>query len=127
MSWLKKIISHPITSFLIISFIYLSPNLISPHFSYIDDGQSLLNSKTALESSDPSVWKSILFESDMGRIRPFYQLYFIVIYLISGVNPLVFWLGQTIIIFLTLWGAWLFLISFSKIKKGLSFILLSLL
>jgi len=126
MNWLKKIFSQPTTWFLIISIVYLSPNLLSPHFSYIDDGQSLLSAKTVFESNGFNTWKNTLFESSLGRIRPFYQLYFIALYLIAGVNPFVFWLGQTIVLFLTLWGAWLFLTSFSEIKKRSSFILLSL-
>ena len=126
MSWLKKFFSKPIVWFLIISFFYLSPNLLSPHFSYIDDGQSLLNAKTALASNNLNLWKNILFESNIGRIRPFYQLYFIVLYLIGGVNPLVFWLGQMTILAFTLYGIWIFLTSFTELKKKLSFILLTL-
>lgn len=114
---LKKIFLNPYFWIIILVLLYMSPSLLSPHFSYIDDGQSILNAKTIVESSNPDTWKNKFFESNIGRLRPAYQLYFVILYLIGGVNPLVFWIGQTLTILGTMVGIWKFFENSKNVNK----------
>ena len=63
-----------------------------------------MTAKTILRSTDWRVWQSQLFEPEIGRMRPAYYLYFVVVYLVFGPLALGFWLAQAVVVLLTLIG-----------------------
>lgn len=125
-NFFKKVFLNPYFWITFAIFLYMSPALLKPHFSYIDDGQSLMTAKKALESNNFIVWKDSLFESSLGRLRPSYHLYLIFLYLVAGVNPFIFWLGQTLVILGTVIGLWKFFEDSKFINKKLLSFLISI-
>jgi hypothetical protein len=85
------------------AFLYLSPFLLHPAFNVIDDGASLLVAKKLLSDVSVQNWSNLLIETSQGRLRPLYHIYFLVIYFLSGINPLGFWVAQAFMLGATLW------------------------
>lgn len=109
--------------FLVASVIYFWPFLTYPAFNLIDDGVSLRVSKEILSGNLGS-----LIETRAGRLRPVYWLYFVLVYLVSGTNPLGYWMGQTLVFALTLFSVWYLLrIKTNKWISYISSFILSLL
>lgn len=108
--------------FLFISLFIFWQFLLSPPFSLADDGYSLTLGKQLFSDISISNWKNTLFEFDIGRFRPVYLLYFSIIFLFFGSNPIGLWLGQTVVLWLTL--VFLYkLINLLTKNKQLSFVL----
>ncbi len=76
---------------------YILPLIVFPGFSVIDDGWNLQIAHT-LTKTPITDWSRILVETAIGRLRPFHYLYFYLVYLIAGANPLLYWLGQWLVI-----------------------------
>lgn len=87
--------------FLLSSVIYFWPFLQFPAFNLIDDGTSIKVSKEFISGNF-----EYLIESQNGRVRPLYWMYFTTIYFFSGINPLGFWISQTLVFSLTLFSIW---------------------
>ena len=98
--------------FLAVSSIYFWPFLRNPAFNLIDDGMSLQVSKKIISGDF-----SNFIEINSGRVRPLYWIYFSLIYIVSGINPLGFWIGQTIVVSATLFSLWYLLTSNVSIKS----------
>lgn len=101
---INKILSSPffwLLLFLLSSIIYFWPFLVHPAFNLIDDGVSLRVSNELLSGNFSS-----LVETGAGRLRPIYWIYFSFIYLISGTNPIGYWLAQAFVFSLTLFSIW---------------------
>lgn len=108
--------------FLFISLFIFWQFLLSPPFSLADDGYSLTLGKKLISDFSFSNWKNTLFEFDIGRFRPVYLMYFSVVYFFFGSDPIGLWLGQTIVLWLTL--VFLYkLINFLTKNETLAFIL----
>lgn len=76
----------------VLSFAIMMPRLISPQFGLFDDPNSL------------TIWKQIsqgewnwLSEVGRGRFRPFFWLFFALIYRIAGENPFWFFMGNSLL------------------------------
>jgi hypothetical protein len=85
--------AFPAVFCLLIATLYIGPFLMFPGFSVIDDGWTL-HVVNGMRHSPMQEWSQYLVESDIGRLRPVYYLYFFLIYLVSGNHPFLFWLGQ---------------------------------
>ncbi len=108
--------------FLFISLFIFWQFLLSPPFSLADDGYSLTLGKQLFSDVSISNWKNTLFEFDIGRFRPVYLLYFSIVFLFFGSNPIGLWLGQTVVLWLTLVFLYKLINLFTK-NKQLSFVL----
>ena len=87
--------------FLLASIVYFWHFLMHPAFNLIDDGMTLKISREILSGNFNS-----LIEIESGRIRPFYWIYFSLIYLLSGNYPIGYWFGQTLMFSLSLFSIW---------------------
>jgi len=124
LNFIKKIFSSYYFWIGLLVLFYFSPMLIFPEFSYIDDGASLLTAKKII-NSPISDWPDYLFESHIGRMRPMYYLYFVILYLIVGPSAFGFWLFRAIIFFLFLLGVYKLTIQNNNNKLSIThFILL---
>ena len=88
--------------------------LIFPAFNIIDDGASLFSAQKLSENISYSNWSNILIENEVGRLRPFYHLYFFILYNIAGTHPLFYWIAQAFVLSFTLIAMALFLYKSTK-------------
>ena len=116
----KRLFRQPITWLVLASLIYMAPMLFFPTFNYIDDGQTLLTGKTLMATSDLSTWRDSFIEYPAGRLRPGYQLYLLLMYVLFDTQPFGYWLMQTVVIALTLIGIFTFIKQTSKAKDWLA-------
>src|SRR5690349_16308248 len=94
------------------AFLYVWPFLKYPAFNVIDDGASIRVSRDLLNDAQAGTfarWPSLLIETQEGRLRPVYHLFFLLIYALFGARPLFFWLGQASLLGVTLVLMYLFL------------------
>lgn len=113
------------------AFVYLSPFLRYPAFNFIDDGASLRASHDLLSDVQHhtlSHWPSILIETQEGRMRPLYHLYYFLVYTLFGPNPLAFWVAQATMlgVSLAMMGTFIFLVTRSRALSLISLFLLFL-
>lgn len=104
-----KILSKYFVWLIIPAFVYLGVFCVFPAFNVIDDGASINSAVKLSSSSSIDVWKSVLVESQVGRLRPLYLLYFFIVYSVVGANPLGFWMFQLVVLSLTLIGMAIFI------------------
>lgn len=88
--------------FLGVTIIVYRPFLLSPAFALVDDGYSLMRGNQLLNADSLSSFRDALVETSIGRFRPMYLLYFSVINVFFGTNPVGLWLGQACVFWLTL-------------------------
>ena len=69
------------------------PRLVSPNFGLFDDGRTLVLS----QGINQGVW-DMSWDSAAGRFRPVYWLYYALVYRLSGMHPLGFFLANTLIL-----------------------------
>lgn len=114
MSKSKKINLLAFLLILLASFVYFLPQLLFPQFNLIDDGQNLLVANELIKN--PASFKENLIEKEIsiGRMRPLYYIYYFVVYLIAGANPLAFWVGQALTFATTLYLIYLIVNYFVK-------------
>jgi hypothetical protein len=82
---------------LIIAVLIMTPRLTSPQFRFLDDGY-ILNEVRKILGGDISMTNDLV----AGRFRPFYWLYFTIIYALAGPNPFWFFIGHLIILLVVL-------------------------
>ncbi len=73
------------------------PRLASPNFGLFDDGRTIVLS----QGINHGVW-DMSWDSAAGRFRPVYWLYYALVYRLAGMNPLSFFLGNTLILAVTI-------------------------
>ncbi len=78
---------------LVIAVLIMTPRLTSAQFGFLDDGY-ILNEVREILSGD----FSMRLDLEAGRFRPFYWLYFTLIYALAGPNPFWFFFGHLIIL-----------------------------
>jgi hypothetical protein len=84
------------TRWLVIILVALSlmlPRLLSPHFGFFDDANTILVSQRILSGD----WNPGMEAGD-GRFRPAYWLYSALIYAFAGQNPFWFFLGNAVLL-----------------------------
>ena len=77
----------------VIAVLIMIPRLVSAEFGLLDDG-FILNEVRKILGGDPSM--RLFMEA--GRFRPFYWLYFTLIYVLVGPNPFWFFIGHLILL-----------------------------
>ena len=81
----------------VIAVLIMIPRLVSAEFGLLDDG-FILNEVRRILGGDPSM--RLFMEA--GRFRPFYWLYFTLIYVLVGPNPFWFFIGHLILLLVLL-------------------------
>lgn len=81
----------------VIAVLIMIPRLVSAEFGLLDDG-FILNEARGNLAGTPSI--RLFMEA--GRFRPFYWLYFTLIYILVGPNPFWFFFGHLILLLLLL-------------------------
>lgn len=79
-------------SSLLFSFLYMLPRLISPQFGLFDDGFNL----SKVQEMPAPGWDA--WELARGRFRPGYWYFWFFLYRLGGKTPLVFFLGNTVLL-----------------------------
>src|SRR5258708_4192574 len=85
-----------------LGFLYLIPFLFFPAFNVIDDGASLQVSQKLVSHLNLQTWTGALVEKEVGRFRPFYHIWFLILYFFFGVRPFFYWLPQAALLGITL-------------------------
>lgn len=94
--------SSPVVWLSLIGIFYLLPFLLYPGFNLIDDGWSLFVAQDMRSDISIQNWGEYLIESDAGRFRPFYYVYFFLLSSIFGESALVFWMGHCVVLIATM-------------------------
>lgn len=68
------------------------PRLASAQFGLLDDGQTITNALQVFQGN----W-SVIFENAFGRTRPFYWLFYTLIFKVAGRNPFWFFLVNLVV------------------------------
>ena len=82
---------------LVIAVLVMAPRLASPQFGLFDDGLNYIQVEK-IRGGD----FSMSYDLQAGRFRPFYWLYFTLIYTLAGPNPFWFFFGHLIILLVLL-------------------------
>lgn len=82
---------------LLIAVLVMTPRLLSPQFGVMDDGLIYVEVQKILQGDF-----SMTYDLQAGRFRPLYWLYFALIYLLVGPNPVWFYIGHLIILLVLL-------------------------
>lgn len=82
---------------LLVAVLIMVPRLLSPQFGVMDDGLIYVEVQKILQGDF-----SMDYDIQAGRFRPLYWLYFTLIYLIAGPNPLWFFIGHLLILLILL-------------------------
>ncbi|HEX9089937.1 MAG TPA: hypothetical protein VF831_00530, partial [Anaerolineales bacterium] len=77
----------------LVACLLMLPRLVSPNFGLFDDGRTLVLS----QGINQGVW-DMSWDSAAGRFRPVYWLYYALVYRISGMYPLGFFLANALIL-----------------------------
>lgn len=88
--WLRIVLYYSPIFFVIL---IMAPRLLSPQFGLFDDGVTIANAREIARGAWSAGW-----EAATGRFRPFYWLYYGLIYLIAGEQPLAFFAANTILL-----------------------------
>lgn len=88
--------------FLTISLLLFWPWLLSPAFSMVDDGYVLMKGRDLVTKLSVSEWSQILVETNVGRFRPIYLLFYSFMYLLFQTHPIGLWFGQLITLWISL-------------------------
>lgn len=86
----------------LLAFIYVLPFILWPAFNLIDDGASLQAAQRLMSHLNIETWVHILNETQVGRFRPLYHIWFLSIYLFFGTQPFFYWAGQALLLGATL-------------------------
>lgn len=95
-------------AFLLLALLYMLPRLLSPQFGLFDDG---FNLGKVQEMPAPG-WDA--WELERGRFRPMYWYFWFCLYRIGGESPLVFFLGNTVLLASSLYLYFLFLFRLTR-------------
>jgi hypothetical protein len=82
---------------LLMAVLIMIPRLLSPQFGVMDDGLIYVEVQKILQGDF-----SMDYDIQAGRFRPLYWLYFTLIYLIAGPNPIWFFIGHLLILLILL-------------------------
>lgn len=81
----------------IIAGLIMTPRLLSPHFGLMDDGLMYVEVQKILNGD-----LKMSYDLQAGRFRPFYWLYFTLIFYLAGPNPFWFFIGHLILFLILL-------------------------
>src|SRR5258708_29035213 len=106
------------TLYLLLTFFIMWKFLLNPTFALVDDAYSLAHGRSLIVEPTVANWSHTLVETSIGRFRPAYLLYFSIVYILFGSDPIGLWFFQSIAIWFTM-GV-LFETLFFLTKKKLS-------
>ena len=79
-------------SSLLLAVLVMLPRLLDPRFGLLDDGATIETVQTIAGGN----W--ITWDIQGGRFRPGYWAFWLMLYLVGGKNPLIFFLGNTVLL-----------------------------